>query len=147
MQVTLVLILLQLSNLGNVIHAFSSFTHSPSSMITVRRTSSLSMVVQLPFDKIEQDFQAFTRRVTANHFLPRKSTEAALTPNKKISNRVISKSSDLPPMHVINASKIVRGGTDGAKTVYLGPNDKEEDSNVFRLTVEKLAFWILLLII
>jgi len=179
--------------------------------------------VRLPLDKIEQDFQAFTQRVNVNHILRLKYTGATLTLKQKIRNRVTPKSSDLPPMHVINAfnkatrryslddetkkndgmfgellpqgacrrfpelnkacfkvplghvvgsietnygyhlllveerincvelygfhSKIVRDGTDGAKTVYLGPNDKEENSNVFRLTVENLVFWILLLII
>lgn len=108
------------------------------------------MGVQSPLDKIEQDFQALARRVTANHILLPESTEVTVTPNKKICNGIKPRQiHDLAPMHVIDAirSKILRGGADGAKTVYLGLNGKEEGRDVFRLTAEKLAFWILLLII
>jgi len=219
MRVVLLFILLQLPNLGNLIHAFPSSTFIPNSMTRVQHTSSLSMVVQSPFDKIERDFQALTRRVTAYHILLPKSTEAALSLKQKIRNRVNPpKSRDSPPTYVIDAfnqaarryslddetklnggllgellpqgacrrvpeldkacfevplghvagpietdygfhlliveertncaqidglhSKIVRGGTDGAKTVYVGPSGNEEGSNFATLAAQQFSLWI-----
>jgi len=102
--VSILILLLQLSNLINLINAFPSSTFVTNSMTIVQQTSSLSMVVQSPFDKIEQDFQALTRRVTAYHILLPKSTDAALKLKQKIRNRVNPpKSRDIPPMYVIDA--------------------------------------------
>jgi len=70
----------------------------------MQQMSTLSMVAQSPFDKIENDFQALTRRVTAYHILLPKSTDAALKLKQKIRNRVNPpKSLDRPPLYVIDA--------------------------------------------
>jgi len=222
MRAVFIFILIQLSNLENIIHGFSLYTHFPTSMPIMRQTSHLSMVAQSPFDKIEQDFQALTRRVTAYHILLPKSTEAAVTLKQKIRNRVNPpKSRDAPPTYVVDAfnqaaqryslddetkhnggllgemlpqgacrrvpeldkacfevplghvagpietdygyhlllveertncaeldgvhSKIVRGGADGSKTVYVGPSGNEEGSNFLRLAVEQLSLWVVIL--
>jgi len=99
-----VLILLQVLNVRNTAYAFPSFTHSPNLITRLQQRSSLSMAVQSPFVKIEQDFQALTRRVTAYHILLPKSTEGALALKQKIRNRVNPpKSHDVPPMYVVDA--------------------------------------------
>merc|ERR1719491_283508 len=221
MRVVLVHILIQLVNVKNVM-PFTPFTHSHNLAATNRQSSSLSMVFQ-PFTRIEQDFKALTQRVTAYHILLPKSTEAALLLKQKIRNRVNPpKSSDVPPMYIIDAftraaerysldtetkhnggllgemlpqgacrrvpeldkacfeapighvagpietdygfhlliveertncaqidglhSKIVRGGTDGAKTVYVGPSGNEEGSNFATLAAQQFSLWIAIFI-
>jgi len=93
MWVASVIVLLQLSNLNKLAYAFqlSSLSlrqNSPNSMKGMRQNSPLSMVLPSPLEKLERDFQALTRRVTAYHILLPKSTEAALTLKQKIRNRV-----------------------------------------------------------
>lgn len=111
------IVLLQLSNLKILTYAFTPSSsplrqNSPNSMKGVRQNSPLSMVLPSPLEKIERDFQALTRRVTAYHILLPKSTEAALTLKQKIRNRVNppksrSKSEtdddDLGSMYIIDA--------------------------------------------
>merc|ERR1719491_70818 len=218
MRVVLVHILIQLVNVKNVM-PFTPFTHSHNLAATNRQSSSLSMVFQ-PFTRIEQDFKALTQRVTAYHILLPKSTEAALSLKQKIRNRVNPpKSSDVPPMYIIDAftraaerysldtetkhnggllgemlpqgacrrvpeldkacfeapighvagpietdygyhlllveerincendgahSKIVRGGTNGPRTLYIGPSAKEGGSDLVRLVAENLSLWLMI---
>lgn len=82
----LALILLQFLILTNVVYAFHS--SSPLLRQRLRRKLSLSMVFPSPLEKLERDFLALTRRVTAYHILLPKSTEAALMLKQKIRNRV-----------------------------------------------------------
>jgi len=82
----LALILLQFLILTNAVYAFHS--SPPLLRLRLRQKFSLSMAFPSPLEKLENDFLALTRRVTAYHILLPKSTEAALMLKQKIRNRV-----------------------------------------------------------
>ncbi len=80
------------------IHAAVAFRRSSSPMTV------MAMVLPNPFDIIERDFKALTRRVTAHHILLPKSDEVALSLKQNIRNRVNpKKESGRDPMYIVDA--------------------------------------------
>lgn len=73
------------------------------------KKSALPMVLPSPLEKLERDFLALTRRVTAYHILLPKSTEAALKLKQNIRNRV-------SPQKSLNKSE---NKVDGLRGMYI----------------------------
>mmetsp|Transcript_36989 Transcript_36989/g.66555 ORF Transcript_36989/g.66555 Transcript_36989/m.66555 type:complete len:224 (+) Transcript_36989:183-854(+) len=77
---------------------------NPLVLLSLLLVASMLPTTNAFIQKIERDFQALTRKVTAHHILLPKSKEVALALKQRIRNKISPpKDSDIPPMYIVDA--------------------------------------------